>query len=230
MANQPELSEREILERMRNRVNAAKIGSNDALPAPAVPLPRQFAFIADKGVPGYHLGRLRQNVEMVYQLQCAVGTVNPRPAGLLNQAIQSGKKLMSRVLSWYTRPLHQFQSAVARAFEEDLHALESLQNQLTTAATMNQQRLDSLQQGLDLILQDLRRVAETQHEHAATLYEQVDDLRKIRIEERLRSQELKLRRLESQGASTSQVAQQTDVPLQNLHVSELDFNYFLFQE
>lgn len=221
MTSESELSEREILERMRKRVSELKADSGTALPPPAS-LSRQYAFVADKGVPGYHLGRLRQHVEMVYQLQSAVGTLNPRPPGLVNTAIQATKKFMSRALSWYTRPLHQFQGAVAQAFEEDLHALESLQNQVTTTITMHQQAIEAVRK-------DLQRVAESQHEHIATLNDQVDELRRLRIEERLRAQELKLRRLESSGPATAQTVPQP-AAIANPQPRELDFNYFLFQE
>jgi len=158
MPSDSELTDREILERMRDHVNATQGGSANVT-LPLVRSSRQFAFIADKGVPGYHLGRLRQDVEVVYQLQSAVGTVNPRPPGLANQVIQFSKRLLSRALSWYTRPLHQFQAAVARAFEEQLHALESLQNQVNTAATMNQQRAEAIEEDVQRLLHQNERFA-----------------------------------------------------------------------
>jgi 2-polyprenyl-3-methyl-5-hydroxy-6-metoxy-1,4-benzoquinol methylase len=213
MPSQPEISEREILERMRDRVNEAKIGTNSSFAAGSVRPSRQYAFVADKSVPGYHLGRLRQHVEIVYQLQSAVGTLNPRPPGLVNQVIQRLKKFMSRALSWYTRPLHQFQGAVARAFDEDLQALESLQNQALAASELNEQRFDGIRN------------------HLASLHEQIDELRELRIEERLRSQELKLRRVEAQRIATPKAAAQTSIVSHSSSApKQADFNYFLFQE
>lgn len=158
MANDSELTDREILERMREHVNSSQGGGTNVT-VPLVRSSRQFAFIADKGVPGYHLGRLRQDVEVVYQLQSTVGTINPRPAGLVNEAIQFSKRMLARVLSWYTRPLQQFQAAVARAFEEQLHALESLQNQVNTSATMNQQRSEAIEEDVQRLVRQQERFA-----------------------------------------------------------------------
>ncbi|MGC2112304.1 MAG: hypothetical protein WA655_22485, partial [Candidatus Korobacteraceae bacterium] len=45
------------------------------------------------------------------------GQLNPRHPGLHNDAIQFGKKVMRRSLTWYTRPMHMFQGAVVRALQ-----------------------------------------------------------------------------------------------------------------
>ena len=44
-----------------------------------------------------------------------VGQINPRNPGLINDAIQLFKKAMRRSLTWYTRPLHEYQGGVVRA-------------------------------------------------------------------------------------------------------------------
>jgi hypothetical protein len=62
--------------------------------------------------------RLHHELMAVHALHAAVGEINPRPPGLHNQAIQFMKKVMRRVLTWYTRPLHQFHAAVSRALQE----------------------------------------------------------------------------------------------------------------
>ncbi len=46
-----------------------------------------------------------------------VGQLNPRRPGLHNRAIQLVKQTMRRSLSWYTRPLQLFQSAVISAMQ-----------------------------------------------------------------------------------------------------------------
>lgn len=63
----------------------------------------------------------------VWNSSNAVGRLNPRNPGLLNRAIQALKKLMQRSLSWYTRPLQDFHSSVARAIEEHGRAINSFQ-------------------------------------------------------------------------------------------------------
>jgi len=60
------------------------------------------------------LTELNRNLHQCNMLHGAVGSLNPRPPGLHNRAIQFGKKMMRRSLSWYTRPLHEFHAAVTR--------------------------------------------------------------------------------------------------------------------
>lgn len=52
------------------------------------------------------------------------GQLNPRGAGLHNQAIQLVKKIMRRSLSWYTRPNQLFQAAMIRAVRQTGTALQ----------------------------------------------------------------------------------------------------------
>ena len=149
------------------------------------------------------LRRLQQEIGVVNALQAQVGEVNPRGPGLHNQAFQALKKSMARSLSWYTRSLRQFQAAVARALQEQLRLL---------AAILQKHG----------ILQN----------HIARLDTRLDELHGLRIDERLRSLELKLRRLDSQGARTpEQTAQAGGSPANNGRSgSPLEFDYFLFQE
>lgn len=151
------------------------------------------------------LRRLHQEIGVINSLQAQVGTVNPRGPGLHNQALQALKKSMARSLSWYTRSLRQFQAAVARAMQEQLRLFTAiLQNHIA--------RLD-------------RRVDE--------LSARSDELQGMRIDERLRSLELKLRRIDSPGVSPAphNAARAESLPAQSSHSDEaLDFDYFLFQE
>jgi SAM-dependent methyltransferase len=64
--------------------------------------------------PRFDPADLNRNLHECNMLHGAAGSLNPRPPGLHNWVIQFGKKLMRRSLSWYTRPLHQFQGAVTR--------------------------------------------------------------------------------------------------------------------
>jgi SAM-dependent methyltransferase len=60
----------------------------------------------------------------------AVGHLNPRNPGLLNEVVQTLKKMLQRSLSWYTRPLQVFNRNVAQAIEQHGRAINSIQRQL----------------------------------------------------------------------------------------------------
>jgi O-antigen chain-terminating methyltransferase len=66
----------------------------------------------------------------VWNSSNSVGQLNPRNPGLLNQAIQSFKKILQRSLSWYTRPLRVFNRNIAQAIELHGQAINSIQRQL----------------------------------------------------------------------------------------------------
>jgi 2-polyprenyl-3-methyl-5-hydroxy-6-metoxy-1,4-benzoquinol methylase len=87
--------------------------------------------------------RLQAELAAVHALHAAVGEINPRPPGLHNEAIQFAKRAIRRVLTWYTRPLHAFHAAVARALQEDVRNTQALY-----ARCMR--RLDALESALQL--------------------------------------------------------------------------------
>ncbi len=118
MATQPGVQE--ILAKIRERVQAraprpVPAGIGGAVSGTAVE-PRR----------GYDTTELRINLHDCNLLHNAVGALNPRKPGLLNQAIQFIKRLMKRSLTWYTRPLHQFHAAVTRTLNEMTKVQDSL--------------------------------------------------------------------------------------------------------
>jgi len=78
----------------------------------------------------FDAAELRRNLHDCNTLHNAVGSLNPRNPGLHNDLIQFAKKLTRRGLSWYTRPLHQFQGAVTRTLNEVARALENIGSRL----------------------------------------------------------------------------------------------------
>ena len=60
--------------------------------------------------------------------------INPRNSGLHNDAIQFMKKVMSRSLAWYTRPLHYFQGGVVRALQHIVALLQGHEDSLQTVS------------------------------------------------------------------------------------------------
>lgn len=53
----------------------------------------------------------------------AIGTVNPRPPGLFNAAVQSMKRVVARLLNWHVREQVEFNRSVIRALNAILDAL-----------------------------------------------------------------------------------------------------------
>jgi hypothetical protein len=82
-------------------------------------------------------------------LRQRVGMANARPPGLHNDAIQALKRLLARSLSWYTRPLQDFQAAVTRSVQGAVRAADYLstskafsQDLVQTAASVEQLSMD----------------------------------------------------------------------------------------
>ena len=159
MAAQPGVQE--ILAKIRARVQER---------APR-PIPSKIAGeVSDTVVEsrrGYDTTNLRLNLHDCNLFHNAVGTLNPRNPGLLNQAIQFIKRMMNRSLTWYTRPLHQFHAAVTRTLNEITKALESLD------ATMR--RMETNIQNRDAQNSEFRRATE---QRIADLQRAIEDIRR----------------------------------------------------
>lgn len=72
----------------------------------------------------------------------AIGTVNPRPAGPLNTLVQSGKRLMARLLDWHVREQVVFNRQVIEAINATLEALDGANRAISELASLNQQMQD----------------------------------------------------------------------------------------
>ncbi|MCS7316309.1 MAG: class I SAM-dependent methyltransferase [Bryobacterales bacterium] len=55
----------------------------------------------------------------------AIGTVNPRPPGMINDAIQLGKRILARLLNWHVREQVEFNRAVVASLDAILEALNA---------------------------------------------------------------------------------------------------------
>jgi len=60
----------------------------------------------------------------------SIGTVNPRPPGLLNDAIQAAKRLVARLLDWHVREQVEFNRGVIECVNRSLEALNELNRAL----------------------------------------------------------------------------------------------------
>ncbi len=74
----------------------------------------------------YDFNELLRAADDLERLRNNVGAVNPRPPGWRNELIQLVKKVFARSLSWYTRPLREFNDPVSRSLEEIVCAVDHL--------------------------------------------------------------------------------------------------------
>src|SRR6202043_4138674 len=53
----------------------------------------------------------------------AIGTVNPRPGGLVNSLVQAWKRLLARVLDWHVREQVEFNRKIVACVDASIEAL-----------------------------------------------------------------------------------------------------------
>ncbi len=89
----------------------------------------------------------------------AIGTLNVRRPGFINNLIQRGKRLIQRSLSWYTNSLRQFSTTVVDALQSHTIAIRQMADSLDRTetrveelSTLTQQDILELQQRLEWIL------------------------------------------------------------------------------
>ena len=61
----------------------------------------------------------------------AIGTVNPRPGGLVNSLVQAWKRFVARVLDWHVREQVEFNRAAMECVESAAQALNESNRTLT---------------------------------------------------------------------------------------------------
>lgn len=106
----------------------------------------------------------------------AIGSVNPRPGGLVNQLIQAWKRTTARLLNWFVRDQVDFNQGVMRTVQATLDAL----NEQNRALAQISQALDELAGKVNGLPEGLRatsdRLAELE-QRAPALQQSVGQLR-----------------------------------------------------
>ena len=112
----PEVAERlgMIREQIRKRLERT-VPSAPALPPPPVE-------------------RLQKAAAAARSLAAAIGTVNPRPGGIVNSGVQAVKQALARMLDWHVRPQRDFNQAVAECFLRTAALLEATNQNLQLLA------------------------------------------------------------------------------------------------
>ncbi len=106
----------------------------------------------------YDLYELRCAADPLAFLASQVGTVNPRPSGWHNTLIQFPKKILTRLLAWYTRPVRHFETSASQTLKEIICALESfsanmiaLERRIALAENRIAITTESMRKQLDLL-------------------------------------------------------------------------------
>lgn len=134
------MTEEEILARMQERVEGYRRQSPTPGPGPVNTNSDDLYGVASR----------------VQTASNAIGTLNPRNRGFLNDLAQSVKKLFQRSLSWYTRSLRSFGAAVSTAFRRHGEAI----SQLAYSVEENRRAVDELSRQAQEDLRELQRRVE----------------------------------------------------------------------
>ena len=129
----------------------------------------------------YDFDEVRRGAAALEGLRMAVGVVNPRPPGWRNHLIQAVKKLLARVLNWYTQPLYEFNVSVGRSLEEVVWAVEHM---IMNLVSLDHRSLNLALERLSVDIVDLEgqlaqlekrsaTVTEPMHDRLALLHRQV---------------------------------------------------------
>src|SRR3981081_3220636 len=140
MAPENEINIQEVMASIRRRVEARKEKGEPFAPigGDARPQPNVTGRTPDLRP----LVQMESRIASARLAQTEIGTINPRRPGFHNNLIQAFKKAISRSLSWYTRPLVRFHSAVVDSLSEVGFALKNLQ---TSSLELNRAQADEIE-------------------------------------------------------------------------------------
>ena len=148
---------------------------------------------------------LDQAMGTVHKAQMSLGKLNQRNPGILNDLIQVGKRLMQRGLSWYTRSLQEFGSALTDALQSHTIAIkhlafslertgrgieevssqsreniQQLQQRLETISSRNQEEILQLKALLERDLDAIRKDVQAETQAIHEIKQEIDRLRSSR--------------------------------------------------
>jgi 2-polyprenyl-3-methyl-5-hydroxy-6-metoxy-1,4-benzoquinol methylase len=90
----------------------------------------------------------------------AIGTVNPRPGGLVNSVVQSVKRLVSRALDWHVREQVEFNRGAMECVQASLEALTSMSRSMAALAT----RHEELRREFDAVKEQAQSMSDSRAE------------------------------------------------------------------
>ena len=120
----------------------------------------------------YDFDEVRRGAAALEGLRIAVGVVNPRPPGWRNHPMQVVKKLLARVLNWYTQPLYEFNVSVSRSLEEVVWAVEHM---IMNLVSLDHRSLNLALERLSVDIVDLEGQLAQLEKRSATVAEPMQD-------------------------------------------------------
>jgi len=127
----------------------------------------------------YDLADLGRVAAALAGLKNAVGVVNPRLPGWHNDLLQALKKLLARSLTWYTRPLHEFNTSISRLLDKLIWAVDHLSTNMATPDDLsaNMAALDGLSMDMVALEGRLGQSEKRSSALAESMQEQLEFLR-----------------------------------------------------
>lgn len=110
----------------------------------------------------------------------AIGSVNPRPPGLVNSLVQRAKRLVARALGWHVRDQVEFNRGVMTCFEAILGALDENNRTVSALAAECANRIDSGRAASAAELAESRQAVNGLASQASALHEEARELKDIR--------------------------------------------------
>ena len=132
----------------------------------------------------------------------AIGTLNPRPPGLINDLLQTGKRSLARLVEWAVRPQRDFNRAVVESLARTSEVLEATnRNLLALAEAMGRsgdmhrqtgEEMDSLEVNLEAKLEaNFDEKMQLQQDRTAE---------KMKLQEDRTAEQMNLQQLANDGA------------------------------
>jgi O-antigen chain-terminating methyltransferase len=93
----------------------------------------------------------------------SIGTVNPRPSGLLNSLVQRLKRLVARALDWHVREQVEFNRAMVACVQSIIEALNDANRAVVALSAKNEAfspRIEGLREEFHLAFHELRNEAQ----------------------------------------------------------------------
>lgn len=107
----------------------------------------------------------------------AIGGVNPRPPGLVNNVIQSVKRTVSRALFWFVRDQIEFNRSSIDCVQALLEAVNETNRSITALAALVDRRSDELHQEIERVERDIKPV----QMKADRLIDEARELKDVRV-------------------------------------------------
>ena len=182
----PARTEEEILQSIRSKLGGNRIRSANQSPAAdGDEIPRLLESIRQKLTPDHppnqttlestarvaassaEVTRIQAELETALIAHRQFGQLQPPLSGVHHSAIRLVKKIMRRSLAWYTRPLHQFQSAILRSLQHVSTALRNqddglrtIQAKLDGSSSAHEQQIAALQRDIASLQAELHATKE----------------------------------------------------------------------